>query len=93
MPSRMKETIKKSALESSVYFRPILSARIPATTGAIRAPIATKEPTQDISLSVTGRPIGLSAPCELRKAASGDGHPKVVPTATLDKLTGQRVGD
>lgn len=87
VPRIMNDTMKKIELESRVYFLPIFSARTPATKGAIKAPMATRDPTQDISSLVTGRPIGLSEPSELRNAASGEGHPKVVPTATLAKLT------
>lgn len=89
VPRRTKDTMKKMALDNNVYFRPMRSARIPATKGAIKAPIATRDPTQDISFSVTGRPIGLSDSFELRNAASGDGQPRVVPTATLDKFTAE----
>lgn len=87
VPRRTNETMKKAELINNVYFLPIFSAKTPATKGAINAPSATRDPTQDISFSVTGRPMGLSDSLELRNAASGDVHPNVVPTATLDKLT------
>lgn len=79
--------MKKAALESKVYFLPIRSAVKPAPNGATSAPMATKDPTQDNSLVVIGRPMGLTGPEEERKAACEDGHPNAVPTATLEILT------
>lgn len=79
--------MKKRALLRRVFFRPILPAKIPAANGAIRAPSATIDPTQEVSSFVRGRPMGLLSSAVDRNDSSGEGHPRVVPSTTLDRFT------
>lgn len=62
-----------------VFFRPNLSAAIPAANGPMAAPTGSREPTHVSWDVVSGKGRGLAALVSLSLGISGDVQPNPVP--------------